>query len=75
MEDLYPMYCDRCYIHRDIPYMSTVAGLMMLILALLSFLYRLDFLSVGVGYLLMWSIVFFVASMVSQIILYETYEL
>lgn len=55
--------------------MSTVAGLMMLILALLSFLYRLDFLSVGVGYLLMWAIVFFMASMVSQIILYETYEL
>lgn len=75
MEDSYPMYGDRCYIHRDIPYMSTVAGLMMLILALLSFLYRLDFGSVGVGYWFMWAIIFFMTSMVSHIILYETYEL
>jgi hypothetical protein len=73
MEDLYPMYGYPSYIHRDIPYISTVAGLMMLFAALLSFLYRLDF--GNVGFWLIWALVFFATTMVSQIILYQTYEL
>jgi len=72
MEDLYPMYGYPSYIHRDIPYISTVAGLMMLFLALLSFLYRLDF--GAVGFWLIWSVVFFATTIMSHMILYHTYE-
>jgi uncharacterized membrane protein len=66
------MYGYPSYIHRDIPYISTVAGLMMLFLALLSFLYRLDF--GAVGFWLIWSVVFFATTIMSHMILYHTYE-